>query len=64
GPHLLGRYTAEGVRQGTTKTPARRAVEKTQSGKVQKPTFPLCLEIPPTPRDSHFPTASAAAGSL
>jgi len=62
GPHLLGRYTAEGVRQGTTKTPARRAVEKTQSGKVQKPTFPLCLEIPHTPRDSHFPTASAAAG--
>jgi hypothetical protein len=62
GPHLLGRYTAEGVRQSTTRTPARRAVEKTQSGKVQKPTFPLCLEIPHTPRDSHFPTASTAAG--
>ena len=29
--------------------------------KSQKPTFPLCLEIPQTPRDSHFPTASAAA---
>ena len=62
GPHLLGRYTAEGMRRSTTKTPARRAVEKTQSGKVQKPTFPLCLEIPHTPRDSHFPTAPTAAG--
>jgi transposase len=62
GPHLLGRYTAEGVRQSTTKTPARRAVEKTQSGKVQKPTFPLCLEIPKSARDSHFPTAPTAAG--
>ena len=62
GPHLLGRYTAEGLRQSTTKMPARRAVEKTQCGKVQKPTFPHCLEIPPTPRDSHFPTAPTAAG--
>jgi transposase len=62
GPHLLGRYTAEGVRQDTRKTPARRAVEKTQCGKVQKPTFPHCLEIPHTPRDSHFPTAPATAG--
>jgi hypothetical protein len=25
GPHLLGRYTAEGVAQGATKMPARRA---------------------------------------
>jgi transposase len=62
GPHVLGRYTTEGLRQSTTKMSARRAVEKTQSGKVQKPTFPLCLEIPPTPRDSHFPTAPTAAG--
>ncbi len=61
GPHLLGRYTAEGAAL-TTKTPARRNVEKTPSGKVQKPTFPLGLEIPPTPRDSHFPTAPTAAG--
>jgi len=28
GPHLLGRDTAEGAAQGTTKMPARRAVEK------------------------------------
>src|SRR5271168_1452124 len=34
---------------------------KTQDGKVQKPTFPSCLEIPPTARDSHFPTAPATA---
>lgn len=61
GPHLLGRYTAQGA-ACTTKTPAERTVEKTQSGKVQKPTSPLCLEIPPNPRDSHFPTAPTAAG--
>ena len=41
---------------------ARRAMEKTRRGKVKPPTFPLRLEIPQTPRDSHFPTASAAAG--
>jgi hypothetical protein len=31
-------------------------------GKVQKRTFPPRLEIPQSARDSHFPTASAAAG--
>ena len=56
GPQRLGHYSAEGV------SLARQAMEKTQSGKVQKPTFPPCLEIPQTPRDSHFPTASATAG--
>jgi len=56
GPQRLGHYSAEGV------SLARQAMEKTQSGKVQKPTFPSCLEIPQTPRDSHFPTASATAG--
>jgi hypothetical protein len=30
-------------------------MEKTRSGKVKQPTFPLRLEIPLTPRDSHFP---------
>jgi len=64
GPHLLGRYTAEGAAQGATKMPARRAVEKTRGGKVKKPTFPPRLEIPHTPRDSHFPTAPTAAGPL
>ena len=35
----------------------RRAVEKSQ-----KQTFPPRLEIPPSTRDSHFPTATAATG--
>jgi transposase len=64
GPHLLGRYTAEGVAQGATKMPARRAVEKPRGGKVINPTFPPRLEIPQSARDSHFPTAPTAAGSL
>src|SRR5437588_15131 len=62
GPHLLGRYTAEGAAQSATKMPARRAVEKPRAGKVINPTFPPRLEIPQTPRDSHFPTAPTAAG--
>jgi transposase len=62
GPHLLGRYTAEGAAQGAKKMPARRAVEKPRGGKVQKPTFPPRLEIPHSARDSHFPTAPTAAG--
>src|SRR5437868_5724271 len=62
GPHLLGRYTAEGAAQSATKMPARRAVEKPRGGKVIKPTFPPRLEIPQTARDSHFPTAPTAAG--
>jgi transposase len=62
GPHLLGCYTAEGAAQSATKMPARPAVEKPRTGKVIKPTFPPRLEIPPTPRDSHFPTAPTAAG--
>jgi hypothetical protein len=62
GPHRLGRYSAEGVSLENEKIGARGAVEKTQGGKVKKTTFPPCLEIPQTPRDSHFPTTSAAAG--
>ena len=62
GPHLLGRYTAEGVAQRATKMPARRAVEKPCGGKVQKLTFPPHLEIPHSARDFHFPTAPTAAG--
>jgi transposase len=64
GPHRVGRYTADGAPQIATKMPARRAVEKTRGGKVIKPTFPPRLEIPPTPRDSHFPTAPTATGYL
>ena len=62
GPHLLGRYTAEGAAQGAKKMQARRAVEKPRGGKVINPTFPPRLEIPQTARDSHFPTAPTAAG--
>jgi hypothetical protein len=62
GPHRLGHYSAEGVSLENEKIGARGAVEKTQGGKVKKPTFPPCLEIPQTPRDSHFPTASATTG--
>jgi len=62
GPQRLGHYSAEGVSLQNETSGARKAVEKTQGGKVQKPTFPPCLEIPQTTRDSHFPTASAAAG--
>src|ERR1035437_8539902 len=38
-------------------------MEKALRGKV-KATFPLRLEIPQKARDSHFPTAPAATGSL
>ena len=62
GPHRLDRYTAQGVALASTKNAAPGAVEKTLRGKVQKRTFPPRLEIPPTARDSHFPTATAAAG--
>jgi hypothetical protein len=62
GPQRLGHFGAQGVSFENEKCGARGAVEKTQGGKVQKPTFPTCLEIPQKARDSHFPTASAAAG--
>ena len=63
GPHRLGRYSAEGVAICATKNamPAT-AVEKTRRGKAQKPAFPPRLEIPPTARDSHFPTATTTTG--
>ena len=61
GPQRLGHYSAKGLSLENEKIGARGAVEKTQGGKVPKPTFPPCLEIPQTPRDSHFATASAAA---
>src|SRR5437763_1018063 len=64
GPHRLGRYTAQGEAWAADTKPARRAVEKTRGGKVKNPTFPPRLEIAQKPRDSHFPTAPTAAGSL
>jgi transposase len=62
GPQRLGHYNAEGVSLESAKIGARGAVEKTRGGKVQKQTLPPRVEIPPTTRDSHFPTASTAAG--
>ena len=48
GPHLVGRYSSQGVSQSIK--PARAAVEKTAAAPPWK-----------SLRDSHFPTASAAA---
>jgi hypothetical protein len=62
GPHCLGRYDEGGGAIRNLKLAAGKAVEKTRRGKVQEPTFPPRLEIPPSTRDSHFPAASAAAG--
>jgi transposase len=60
GPRRLGNYTNQGSPIKTIS--AAKAVEKTHGGKVQKRTFPPCLEIPQTKRDSHFPTATTTAG--
>src|SRR6201982_1989745 len=54
GPHRVGRYSADGESLENNKIRARGAVEKTPGGKVKKPTFPPGLEMPHTPRDSHF----------
>jgi len=62
GPHRVGRFSAQGETLLPVKKPARGAVEKPRGGKVPKRTFPPRLEIPPKARDSHFPTATAAAG--
>jgi transposase len=61
GPHALGRYNAQGWPLLEEMKPRRRkAVEKPLRGKP-KAGFPLRLEIPQHQRDSHFPTATAAA---
>ena len=63
GPHRLGRYSAQGVAlTAPQNAAAKNAVEKTLRGKVKETTFPPRLEIPPRARDSHFPTATTAAG--
>jgi len=63
GPHRLGHYTAQGVAIDATQKAAREKLWKRREvEKSKNRTFPLRLEIPPTTRDSHFPTASAAAG--
>lgn len=63
GPQRLGHYTAQGTAIDVTQTPAREKLWKRREvEKSKKRTFPPRLEIPPTTRDSHFPTASTAAG--
>ena len=53
----LSRNTYSGM--GSTMVKNRRAQScgKDAKRKSQKATFSLCLEIPHTPRDSHFPTS-------
>jgi hypothetical protein len=64
GPHVVGRFNGEGVPLlETTPRRRRKAVEKPLRGNP-KAGFPLRLEIPQRARDSHFPTATTAAGSL
>ncbi len=66
GPHLVGRYHAQGwpllADQPARKKRGEKAVEKTLRGKAL-PTFPPRLEIPQRTRDSHFPTATATTVS-
>ena len=63
GPHVVGRYNAQGwpCLPERKQNQRRKAVEKTLRGKVFQ-TFPPRLGIPQKTRDSHFPTA-ARAGS-
>ena len=67
GPHLVGRYNAQGwpllADRLARKKRREKAVEKTLRGKVRKQTSALRLEIPQRTRDSHFPTATAATVS-
>ena len=61
GPHVVGRYNAQGWPLLEQSKPRRRkAVEKPLRGKPQAG-FPLRLEIPQHRRDFHFPTARTAA---
>jgi transposase len=64
GPHVVGRYNAQGwpLVPEAKLARGRKAVEKTLRGKVLR-TFPPRLGIPPTPRNSHFPTATAAVST-
>jgi transposase len=61
GPHVVGRYNAQGWPWLCEhKTDCRgKAVEKPLRGNP-KAGFPLRLEIPQKTRDSHFPTAATA----
>jgi transposase len=62
GPHVVGRYNAQGWPLLEERNRRRKAVEKPLLGKP-KAGFPLRLEIPQPQRDSHFPTATVAVPS-
>ena len=62
GPHVVGRYTAEGEPVG--KPPSRGKVGAVEAVENHKPVSHRShrpLEIPQKQRDSHFPTASTTA---
>jgi transposase len=61
GPHRLGLYNAQGMAFEHAENLGARSCGKDAGRKSQKTTFPPRLEIPQKTRDSHFPTASAAA---
>ena len=56
GPHVVGRFTAEG-----DPLPAGRRAKAAGKGCGKDGPASGTLEIPPTTRDSHFPTAPATA---
>jgi len=64
GPHVVGRYAADG---GVIQKEKRRGkggpVEAVENQKQVSHRHHRALEISPTPRDSHFPTASAVSPS-
>jgi hypothetical protein len=64
GPHRRGRYNAQGVALTATPNAAANAVEKTGGEKVQNPTFPPRLEIPPRARDSRVPPSADGYGFM
>ncbi|HEX4053683.1 MAG TPA: hypothetical protein VHX86_05415, partial [Tepidisphaeraceae bacterium] len=59
GPHVVGRYNAQGWPYERASDRRGKAMEKPLRGNP-KAGFPLRLGIPPKTRDSHFPTAATA----
>ena len=60
GPHRLGRYDAQGVALTANKNVGGQRCGKDAPWKSPKTDFSPRLEIPPSARDSHFPTAPTA----
>ncbi len=66
GPHVVGRFTANGEALGKTEECRGKggSVENSENQKPVSSPFHTHLEISPTPRDFHFPTASTAVDVL